>query len=68
MDFYVNRKELKEVMYHKHITQENLAMLLNITRVSLNAKLSETNPSFFNEREIARLRFLFGKSIFFEKK
>lgn len=66
MKYLIDRVELLEIMHQNHLTQEDVAKCLGISRVSFNKKIRFSNsPTFFTEDEIVKLKEMFGRSIFF---
>ena len=59
---FINREKLKEKMYLNHMTQQELAVYLDISRQSVINKL--TKGKDFTEDEMVKLKSKFGKSIF----
>lgn len=60
----INRNELKAQMVRKHITREELALNLGISKRSLSYKIFHNKD--FKEEEICKLISLFGSTIFFD--
>ena len=59
---FINREKLKEKMYLNHMTQQELAVYLDISRQSVINKLKKGKD--FTEEEMFLLKSKFGKSIF----
>lgn len=58
----INREKLKEKMHLTHMTQQGLAVYLDISRQSVINKLKKGKD--FTEDEMVKLKSKFGKSIF----